>query len=264
MLLSKQNTSLALCAASNAYDYRDYRLDYLRVDRAKNTLTAASVGALYVSALPDQDTEDEFPKFTHLKPTPVQPILNQFYIPAIALQAAADHMPRRPPAKKDRMYPDELYPILEHVRVTQTVGLRPDYLLETNDLVTQTMTPVKAINEYKEAPDLVTWPNIEKLSQAAEFDLHTQTPDTAIPEVILSVSDLKTLVKIHKAHNVEHVRIAVSTYRPNGVPVIFTDVGNTKSMTKIIPAVTSYLMPLWLVNPPPPPASAPQNPITNP
>lgn len=247
MLLSKPNVLLAACAASTPRDTRSYRDDYMRVDQSAQTITTITACAMYVSALPDQAIEAEFPRSDYLNPAAGQPLDNFVYLPATAVKAVGRLLPR-PPRKQDRQYPDSMYPVLQHARVTQApqapAPQRQEYILETNDLVTATFTPVEVRTTTES--DNITWPPVEEIpaSDQADKEREKRHPDTAIPSIVLSVDELKTLVKIHKAHKIDRVQISVSRTNPLNTLVTFTGIRDRDKPSPKAPAIKSYLMPM--------------------
>ena len=141
------------------------------------------------------------------------------YIPATTLLAATKAL------QKPKGVP-------ECIRLTQTTGPYPKYLLETNDLTTLSIVPTPAINEddTKTETARIIWPNIDQI----QFNSHTvlDSLDSPAPEVTLDMQQLKILVKILKAHNVEHINIQVSS-QATPAPIKFTD-----------PQITVHLMPM--------------------
>lgn len=244
MLISKSNAQLAACSADRKNPVESgFRLDHLRIDQKKNTITAIDRGSMFISALPDQALESEFPSTSNIfESSTCQPQENHVYIPATAFQAATKALQK---LKLKGAHAD--LPILEFIRLTQTTGPYPKYLLETNDLTTLSLIPTPATNENEDDTDTDTktdrimWPNVNQMKFNSNTALENQ--DTPAPEVTLDMQHLKTLVKILKAHNVKHVRIQVVT-QDTPAPIKIYDADTRDDLGDPDPQITAYLMPM--------------------
>ena len=100
------------------------------------------------------------------------------------------------------------------------------YLLEANDLSMVSFAPSKT-------PHRITWPDVATLIRLSASAQGIADAPHCQP-VKLHVADLAALIKIFKAHEVQHVRISTLDNRPGSAPVTFENLTGT---------IKAYVMP---------------------